>query len=163
LSGCDEHRGRCPAALRLACGVAAAVLGGCLAAPVPLPAHQVVQYGHRRFEASLPAVESRRDLVLRLGEPDIVGMDERWTGYITDKARGRWIGINFVAAVIAGSVLIDAPWGEREVLVVTFGPDGAVTGHRVHRVGLRPGWSELKCRASAWAREIDPSIPAGAS
>lgn len=114
------------------------LLWGCIVLPIPTSKHTPREYGTRgRIEQSaLSFIESgvttREDVLLRLGEPDVVWHDERFFAY-------RWITVTGYVFMAGGNSGAAVPMDkDRHDLVIEFNDTGQVLHYQdIRRWGAR--------------------------
>jgi hypothetical protein len=118
--------------------------------------HNSAQYGHRDLdEAASAEPATRREVILRLGEPDVVGPAGEWAAYIVDHAKGSWVGVSlFFDSATTGP--FNKPWGETRIILFAFGPDGAVARQGVRTVSINPSNETVRKFAEQWLSEPAP-------
>lgn len=87
----SSHHQTAPSVHVAALALAFIVLGGCIAIPVDYPTpgsrRNIDDQAAAQFE---PGVATKEDVLLRLGEPDVVSADQRSFGYAWSRVKFIW-------------------------------------------------------------------------
>lgn len=132
----------------LPAGIALAMLGGCIAVPVPLPEHSGSDAPHGDPKAAAEirdGVSTRADVMLALGEPDRAWRGDRCFVYSQPRIKGAWVVV--VAGAGGGGGMFGVPWGEYHALLIEFDGAGVV---RRHELIVEPLHTAHERRVEAW-------------
>ena len=115
------HTHRCIAAA----GSAALLLAGC---PIPIPPGYD-SYSRENVAATAPAtiqagLTTREDVLMLLGEPDVVAIDESWMAYASIYISG---GLVVIAGAGGGAAALGTTYTRYRRLIIAFDPQGVTT------------------------------------